>query len=95
VADDCGEDPAADWVRSGVVALTGRPEGPPLVPPGEAATAAGRVAARLAAATSRSDHPVRADGASLLAERAAYTGHRRRGPIWSRPRRHASASVPA
>jgi crotonobetainyl-CoA:carnitine CoA-transferase CaiB-like acyl-CoA transferase len=81
VADDCGEDPAADWARSGVVALTGRPEGPPLVPPGEAATAAGRVAARLAAATSRSDHPVRVDGAGLLAERAAYTGHRRRGMV--------------
>ena len=27
-----------DWVRGGVVALTGQPGGPPLVPPAEAAT---------------------------------------------------------
>jgi CoA-transferase family III len=85
VVDDDGADPgghrAADWARSGVVALTGRPEGPPLVPPGDGATVASRVAARLATATGGSDHPVRVDGAALLAERAAYTGHRRRGMV--------------
>jgi hypothetical protein len=33
-------DRIADWAECGVVCLTGRPDGPPLVPPGIAATAA-------------------------------------------------------
>ncbi|MDX6333662.1 MAG: hypothetical protein QOG05_1002 [Streptosporangiaceae bacterium] len=81
MAGDRGAGAAADWARSGVVALTGHPGEPLLVPPGEAATVASRIAARLAAATSGTGHPVRVDGAGLLAERAAYTGHRRRGTI--------------
>jgi len=72
---------AADWARSGVVPLTGQRRGPPLVPPGDAATLAGAIGARLAAATSGSGHPVRLGGAALLAERAALTGHQRRGQI--------------
>ena len=71
-----GADPAADWARSGVVALTGRADGPPLVPPGRAASVAGELAARFAAVTG-----VRVDGARLLSERAAFTGHRRRGAV--------------
>jgi hypothetical protein len=71
-----GADPAADWARSGVVALTGHADGPPLVPPGRAATVAGELAARFAAVTG-----VRVDGASLLSERAAFTAHRRRGAV--------------
>lgn len=62
----------ADWADSGVVALTGAPAGPPLVPPGRAATFAREIAARCAL-------PV--DGARLLSERAAFTGHRRGGPV--------------
>jgi hypothetical protein len=62
----------ADWVRSGVVPLTGPAAGPPLVPPGRAATVARAVAARCAL-------PV--DGAKLLSERAAFTGRSRRGPV--------------
>jgi len=58
------------------VALTGRAEGPPLVPPGRAATVAAELADRFAAATG-----VQVDGAQILAERAAFTGHRRRGAI--------------
>ncbi|MFC4942913.1 CoA transferase [Pseudonocardia sp. GCM10023141] len=58
------------------MALTGHPEGPPLVPPGCAATRAGELAALLADVTG-----VRVDGAALLSERAAFTGHRRRGPV--------------
>lgn len=69
-------DPTADWARSGVVALTGRPGGPPLVPPGRAATVAADLAARFAAVTG-----VRVDGARLLSERAAFTGHQRRGAV--------------
>ncbi|MFD6065260.1 CoA transferase, partial [Rhodococcus wratislaviensis] len=33
-------DPVRDWAESGVVALTGRADGPPVVPPGRAATVA-------------------------------------------------------
>lgn len=69
-------DPVVDWARSGVMALTGRPAGPPLVPPGRAATVARELADRFAAATG-----VRVDGRRLLSERAAFTGHRRRGPV--------------
>ncbi|WP_200826970.1 CoA transferase [Thermomonospora echinospora] len=69
-------DPVADWACSGVVALTGRADGPPLVPPGRAATVADGLAARFAAITG-----VRVDGARLLSERAAFTGHGRRGPV--------------
>ncbi|MER5197665.1 CoA transferase [Streptomyces sp. NPDC002755] len=71
----------AEWARSGVMALTGHPDGPPLVPPGTAAAFADRISARLAAATADSTHPLRVDGASLLAERAAFTGHHRRGRV--------------
>ncbi len=63
------------------MALTGHLDGPPLVPPGSAAVFAGRISARLAAATADGAHPVRVDGASLLAERAAFTGHRRQGRV--------------
>ncbi|MEU7816947.1 CoA transferase [Pseudonocardia sp. NPDC049154] len=65
-----GTDAAADWAASGVVPLTGHADGPPLVPPGRAAS----VAAELGSL-------VGVDGAALLAERAAFTGHRRRGRV--------------
>jgi hypothetical protein len=70
------EDPVADWARSGVVALTGCAGGPPLVPPGRVATVAAQRADQFAAVTG-----VQVDGAQILAERAAFTGHRRRGAI--------------
>jgi crotonobetainyl-CoA:carnitine CoA-transferase CaiB-like acyl-CoA transferase len=69
-------DPVADWARSGVVALTGWPDGPPLVPPGRAASVAAELADRFAAVTG-----VHVDGPRLLSERAAFTGHRRRGAV--------------
>ena len=81
MSDEVSAGAAADWARSGIVSLTGHPDGPPLVPPGDAATLAGRIGARLAVATAGSRHPVRLDGAALLAERAAFTGHQRRGQI--------------
>jgi CoA-transferase family III len=81
MSDEVSGRAAADWARSGVVPLTGHRGGPPLVPPGDAATLAGAISGRLAAATAGSGHPVRLDGAALLAERAAFTGHRRRGRI--------------
>ncbi|WP_220277433.1 CoA transferase [Streptomyces himalayensis] len=72
-------DPMTDWASSGVVALTGRPDGTPLVPPGRAASQARELSARIAALTAGTAAPVRLDGAELLAERAAFTGHSRRG----------------
>ncbi|MCW2903991.1 MAG: acyl-CoA transferase/carnitine dehydratase [Streptosporangiaceae bacterium] len=74
-------DPVIDWAGSGIVALTGESSGPPLVPPGRAATVAQDISARLAVATGKSQNPVRVDGARLLSERAAFTGHRRRGRV--------------
>jgi len=69
--------PVADWAASGIVALTGRPEGPPLVPPGRAATVARELGARIATVTAGTRVSVQVDGAQLLADRAALTGHRR------------------
>jgi hypothetical protein len=69
-------DPVADWARSGLVSLTGRASGPPLVPPGRAASVAAELAARFGAVTG-----VHVDGPRLLSERAAFTGHHRRGGI--------------
>jgi hypothetical protein len=69
---------ATAWARSGVVALTGRPDGPPLVPPGRAAAIANDLGSRL---HELSDGAIKVDGATLLSERAAYTGHTRRGKV--------------
>src|SRR5687768_7987790 len=55
--------------------LTGRQDGPPLRPPGGAATRARHLAEQLAGVG------VEVDGPALLAERAAFTGQRRRGAV--------------
>jgi hypothetical protein len=65
----------ADWAASGVVPLTGRQEGPVLIPPGSAAPRARELADYLARIG------VVVDGPALLAERAAFTGHRRNGAV--------------
>lgn len=71
-------DRVRDWLESGVPALTGRPDGPPLVPPGAAATSAigceAAFAALLGIDAGRSWH-------YLLGARAALTGWQRRGPF--------------
>ncbi|WP_106401540.1 CoA transferase [Actinocorallia populi] len=72
---------AAAWARSGVVALTGRPGKPPLVPPGSAALRAAGLAELLAESTARTGRPVRVDGPRLLSERAAYTRRSRQGAV--------------
>lgn len=61
----------ADWAASGAMAVTGRPDGPPLVAPGRPAAAAREALARLG---------IELPG--LLGERAAYAGLSRNGP-WS------------
>ena len=58
-----------DWAASGAMALTGRREGPPLLPPGRAAS---QVREQLAALGQVIP--------GLLGERAAYAGLRRDGP---------------
>ncbi|MGY1899838.1 CoA transferase [Nocardia gipuzkoensis] len=70
--------PAVDWAESGVVALTGHPDGPVLVPPGRAATRARELTSWIAAVAGPA---VAVDGARLLAERAAVNALHRRGPV--------------
>ena len=66
---------SCDWLASGVAYLTGRQEGPALIPPGAAATRARVLADHLACVG------VGVDGPALLAERAAFTGQGRRGAV--------------
>ncbi|WP_280241293.1 CoA transferase [Nocardia abscessus] len=65
-----------DWAESGVVALTGHPDGPLLVPPGRAATRARELTSWIAAVARPT---IAVDGARLLAERAALNDLHRRG----------------
>lgn len=60
------------------MALTGRAGGPPLVPPGIAATVARELADQIHRATAGQ---LRVDGPGLLTERAAFTGLGRRGAV--------------
>ncbi|MEU5842106.1 CoA transferase [Rhodococcus sp. NPDC047139] len=78
MATDLAADPVRDWAESGIASLTGRVAGPPLLPPGRAATLARECSTWIAAA---SQGAVEVDGARLLSERAAFTGHRRAGTV--------------
>jgi hypothetical protein len=69
-----GEDPLADWAASGAMALTGRPDGPPLVATGAAVAARGALLALQALAPEAVLPDVR-----LLGERAALAGRKRQG----------------
>src|SRR4051794_9213139 len=71
----------AGWAASGVVALSGLPDGPPLRPPGAAALAARRLLHAFADLASSLGASVQLDGAELLGERAAFTGGRRAGTV--------------
>ncbi|MGK8506087.1 CoA transferase [Nocardia asiatica] len=71
------------WARSGAMALTGRPDGPPLAAPGRPALAVEEAIARVvAAAAQRTGEPPDLPDARLLAERAAVAGFTRNAP-WS------------
>ncbi|HSY14867.1 MAG TPA: CoA transferase [Jatrophihabitantaceae bacterium] len=73
-----GATAAADWARSGAMALTGRADGPPVLAPGAPASAVdGALAVLELCRGVRS-----AAGVDLLGERAAIAGLRRRAP-WS------------
>ncbi|MCC7077354.1 MAG: CoA transferase [Acidimicrobiia bacterium] len=82
-ADRGAADAAGDWAESGAMALTGRPDGPPLVAPGMAASAARGAALVIAHLTEMSPglEAVDVDGGLLLGERAAIAGLTRQGPI--------------
>lgn len=72
--------PALSWADSGLMALTGRADGPPrLLPSALAACADGTLAALASLAPSGALDGLR--GSWLLAERAAFTGHQRQGAI--------------
>lgn len=67
------------WAASGAMALTGRPDGPPLGPPHGLVPALSGVADRLARVSSRLGRPVDVDPSALLTERAALLGLSRAG----------------
>lgn len=64
-----------DWLESGVAALSG------FVPPGRAATQAREWSSEIERRSTAWGHPVRVDGARLLAERAALTGAKAQGAV--------------
>jgi hypothetical protein len=70
-----------DWADSGVLALTGRAGGEPVMPDGAAATAARGAGLALAEVSGRLGAPVVVDGGQLLGERAALRGLSRRGEV--------------
>jgi crotonobetainyl-CoA:carnitine CoA-transferase CaiB-like acyl-CoA transferase len=71
---------AADWAASGVMALTGRRDGPPLLPPGQAASAVnGALLATECLARMAGGAPV-LPRAGILSERAAIAGLQRDAP---------------
>ncbi|WP_232715941.1 CoA transferase [Gordonia metallireducens] len=78
MSNPASHDPVRDWAASGIPHLTGRSDGPPLIPPGRAATVARELGDWIRVA---SNGTVDIDGAALLAERAAMTGHTRHGDL--------------
>ncbi|SFF51014.1 CoA-transferase family III [Fontimonas thermophila] len=74
------EDPALAWARSGLMALTGRADGPPVLCPVAIPTCAdGALAALASLAPDGALAGLR--GAALLVERAAIAGYTRHGAI--------------
>jgi hypothetical protein len=69
------------WAASGAMLLTGEKDGPPRAPGWPVAPAMAGAAAALALITERLGCRVNVDGPSLLGERAAHAGLRRRGTV--------------
>jgi hypothetical protein len=78
---DGTDDSIVDWTESGVVAISGNPDGPPLVPPGRAASVARELIGRLRPHIRDADAVRDLDGGRLLAERAALLGLGRAGRV--------------
>lgn len=70
---------ARSWARSGVMALSGSPEGPPLLPPLSASARLTEVIEEIARLTARSGREVRVSWEAALAGRAAILGLSRNG----------------
>jgi hypothetical protein len=70
-----------DWAASGAMALTGMPDGPPVVSPAPAFAMLGQVTAELARVTAKTGTTVDADPAELIAGRAAFGGFTRGGRV--------------
>ncbi|WP_043807765.1 CoA transferase [Rhodococcus triatomae] len=70
-----------DWAESGVAVLTGRADGPPVIPPGDAAAIARHHSSHVCAAAGLAGRDLAVDGARLLSERAAFTGTSRHGDV--------------
>jgi hypothetical protein len=71
---------AADWATSGAMALTGRRDGPALLPPGQAASAVSGALLALECLATVAGHAVVLPRAEVLSERAAIAGLRRAAP---------------
>ncbi len=69
------------WAASGVMALTGTPDGPPLTAPGDQAAALAAAAAVVALLSALGGRRVVVDGPALAGERAALSGLSRRGRV--------------
>src|SRR4051794_201368 len=75
------EDWSAIWAASGAATLSGRADGRALDVPVSTVRLAQRVAARIAASTTRLGRTVELNGAALLGERAPLMGLTRRGDV--------------
>jgi len=71
---------AADWAASGAMALTGRRDGPPLLPPGQAASAVHGALLALECLARLGGCDAVLPGVGILSERAAIAGLRRDAP---------------
>ncbi len=71
---------AADWADSGAMALTGRRDGPPLLPPGQAASAVAGALLAMRCLALMAGYPAELPGVTVLSERAAVAGLRRDAP---------------
>lgn len=73
--------PLQDWAASGAMALTGRPDGPPLAAPGAPASRVRQMLERTADLTrERTGNTPSLPGVEILGERAAIAGFTRQGP---------------
>jgi len=70
-----------DWAASGAMALTGLPDGSPVMSPAPVLAMLSAVTERLARATRETGRAVRTDPADLITGRAALAGFTRRGQI--------------
>ena len=72
---------SAAWAASGMMFLTGRPDGPALGAPAALVDLGYTVGADIGRRTARLGRPVTVDPLAVMAERAAIAGHRRGGRV--------------